>query len=379
VANGPQEIDIVEWMRMTALELVGQAGLGYSFGTLEGRNDKFNQTLKEFASTSASLVVARNFLPYLTKVFHPKVLKFMGKAIPWGALNRIIELTDTMNANAREIYDTKKRLLESGHSTTVKQVGDGKDIISLLIQANAAASDEGRLSEEEVLAQMTLLIFAATETTSSALSRILHLLSLHPGVQDKLREELKRAHEGNEELTHDQLVSLPYLEAVCRETLRVYSPAVGVMRTTKSDVVLPLSTPIHDVNGRRIYEIAIPKNTNVFLHIWNLNRDPSIWGDDAAEWKPERWLEPLPESVEAAKIQGVYANTMTFIGGGRACIGFKFSQLEMKVVLSLLIPAFRFTPSKHEIIWKSGGASSPSVKGSPGPFRSSLPMIVSRV
>jgi len=49
VANGPQEIDIVAWIRKTALELIGQAGLGYSFGTLEGRNDKFNQTLKEFA------------------------------------------------------------------------------------------------------------------------------------------------------------------------------------------------------------------------------------------------------------------------------------------------------------------------------------------
>jgi len=77
-------------------------------------------------------VVARNLLPYFTKVFHPKVLKFMGKAIPWRALNRIIELTDSMNANAREIYETKKRLLESGDSATVKQVGDGKDIISLL-------------------------------------------------------------------------------------------------------------------------------------------------------------------------------------------------------------------------------------------------------
>ena len=66
-----------------------------------------------------------------------------------------------------------------------------------------------------------MLIFAGTETTFSALSRVLHLLSLHPHVQDKLREELKRAHEQNEELTYDQLVSLPYLEAVCRETLRV--------------------------------------------------------------------------------------------------------------------------------------------------------------
>jgi hypothetical protein len=49
VANGPQEIDIVEWMRMTALELIGQAGLGYSFGTLERRNNKFSQTINEFA------------------------------------------------------------------------------------------------------------------------------------------------------------------------------------------------------------------------------------------------------------------------------------------------------------------------------------------
>ena len=68
---------------------------------------------------------------------------------------------------------------------------------------------------------------AATDTTSNALSRILHLLSLHPDVQDKLRDELKEACEDNEELTHDRLVSLPYLEAVCRETLRLYVTSLG--------------------------------------------------------------------------------------------------------------------------------------------------------
>jgi len=73
--------------------------------------------------------------------------------------------------------------------------------------------------------------------------------------------------------------------------------------STRSDVVLPLSMPIHNVNGHKIYEIAIPKNTNIFLYIWNLNCDPTIWGDDAAKWRPERWLAPLPETVEAAKIQ----------------------------------------------------------------------------
>ena len=68
-----------------------------------------------------------------------------------------------------------------------------------------------------------VFLITGTDTTSSALSRILHLLSLHPDVQNKLRKELKEAHEdnGSKELTHDPLVSLPFLEAMCRETLRL--------------------------------------------------------------------------------------------------------------------------------------------------------------
>ena len=67
-----------------------------------------------------------------------------------------------------------------------------------------------------------VFVLAATDTTSSALSRILHILALHPDIQDKLRVELKEACEDNEEPTHDKLASLPLLEAVCRETLRLY-------------------------------------------------------------------------------------------------------------------------------------------------------------
>ena len=81
------------------------------------------------------------------------------------------------------------------------------------------------------------------------------------------------------------------------------------MSSTLNDVVLPLSTPINGADGRLMHEVFIPENTNVYLHIYNLNRDTSIWGDDATEWKPERWLAPLPNTVAEANIQGVYANT----------------------------------------------------------------------
>lgn len=75
------------------------------------------------------------------------------------------------------------------------------------------------------------LIFAATDTTSSALSRIFQLLSEHHDVQQKLREEIIAAKGEREEIPYDELSSLPYLDAVCRETLRLYEiriPSVGI-------------------------------------------------------------------------------------------------------------------------------------------------------
>lgn len=70
---------------------------------------------------------------------------------------------------------------------------------------------------------LRLLIFAAMDTTSSALTRILHVLSENQDVQDKLREEVLNAYKSSEsgDLDYDTLHELPYLEAVCRETLRL--------------------------------------------------------------------------------------------------------------------------------------------------------------
>ena len=61
------------------------------------------------------------------------------------------------------------------------------------------------------------------DTTSGALGRILSLLSIHQDVQNKLRQEITKARKSGEDLSYDDLVALPYLDAVCRETLRVYA------------------------------------------------------------------------------------------------------------------------------------------------------------
>ena len=67
-----------------------------------------------------------------------------------------------------------------------------------------------------------VLTFAAMDSTSGALAKILFLLSIHQDVQNKLRQEIAEARKSGD-LGYDELVALPYLDAVCRETLRLYA------------------------------------------------------------------------------------------------------------------------------------------------------------
>lgn len=81
-----------------------------------------------------------------------------------------------------------------------------------LLATHASATDE----------LCSTLLFAATDTTSGALSRTVHLLAEHPEVQQKLREEIIAAKGTRDQIPYDELSALPYLDAVCRETLRLY-------------------------------------------------------------------------------------------------------------------------------------------------------------
>lgn len=74
------------------------------------------------------------------------------------------------------------------------------------------------------------------------------------------------------------------------------------------DTVLPLTTPIQGVDGTQLHEIAIPKGTLLLPSCQACNTLKTVWGEDAEEWKPDRWLSPLPPSVVEARIPGVYSN-----------------------------------------------------------------------
>ncbi|EIW54967.1 cytochrome P450 [Trametes versicolor FP-101664 SS1] len=361
--EGSSEVDMVGWMGRTALELMGQAGLGYSFDPLVAdAADEYGEAIKKLVPSLAQVRGLHQYIPLFEAIVPAGLRRTVAELIPAPPLKRIMHIVDTLGTRSTEIFQAKKKALLAGDEALKEQVGEGKDLISVLLKANMAASEEDKLPEDELIGQMSTLTFAAMDTTSNALSLTLWRLAQNPEAQNTLRKEILEAQEarGGGDIGYDDLVALPYLDAVCRETLRVHTPSPFRFRETHRDVVLPLSEPVRGKDGRMMHELHIPKNTSVFIGINASNTNQALWGPDAYEWKPERWLAPLPDAVLDAKIPGVYANLMTFWGGGRACIGFKFSQLEMKVVLAVLLSHFTFELTEKRIWWNMATVQYPS-------------------
>jgi cytochrome P450 len=283
VQNDPQEIDVLGWMARTALELIGQSGFGYSFDDMieDVPKHKYSIVIKDLVPKLSEMGFAmRYILPWGLRLFSTKVRTFIMNATPWKTLHEVRDMVNYMHQLSGEIYQEKKCALEEGDEAMLKQIGQGKDLLSIMMKENMKADVENRLPEEEMIAQMSTFIFAAMDTTSNGMSRILHLLALHPEVQDKMRQEIINVREERQgqKLDYDELVALPYLDAVCRETLRLYAPLSRLSRKTSEDVVVPLSQPVRGIDGTEITDIFLPKATTVMISILNANRSPELWG-----------------------------------------------------------------------------------------------------
>ncbi|KAJ6468565.1 cytochrome P450 [Mycena vitilis] len=371
VSGGPKEVDMASVFTRTSLELIGRSGLGYSFDplTLDCPKNEYAETIKNLMPVLSKMPLVLLLVPTVIKIGSGNFRRWvLDNILRFKSLHRVRDMVDLMNNTAKEILQGKKAALESGDLQSEENMNSGTDIMSILLRENLTADEASRLTDAELLAQTSAIIFAAMDTTSSGLSRVFHVLASLPEVQERLRAEIMEAFahaDGEDHLDHDQIVELPYLDSVLRETLRLYPPvAPVVVRETIAPTMLPLSVPITATDGTTLSSIPLPKGTPVSIAIAKANHNPAIWGADALEFKPERWVDGRAGSKDV-KMPGVWGGTMTFIGGGRSCIGFKFSQLEMKVVLCVLLRSFRFSLSEEKTVSfrMFGSITGPTVNG----------------
>ncbi len=178
------------------------------------------------------------------------------------------------------------------------------DILSLLLQAK---HEDGRpMGDRELRDELMTLLVAGHETTATALSWAIELLSRHPEVLERLEGSVAAGEEA-------------YLDAVIKETLRLRPVIALVLRR----LVEPM-----EIGGR-----LLPAGANVAPSIYLIHRDPEIY-PEPERFRPERFLEDP-------------AGTYTWIpfgGGVRRCLGAAFAEFEMAVVLKELIARRRIRP-----------------------------------
>ncbi|KAG5634929.1 hypothetical protein H0H81_000305 [Sphagnurus paluster] len=160
LVDGPREINVLQWMTRAALEMIGQSGLGHSFDSLEdeGSENNYTKSVKEILPTAFKFIFIQEFLLVtLVKIGSLELRRAFLDLLPFKSVRKLIAMTDVLDTTSREILDGKQRAFEKGDEAIKQQVGQGKDIISILMKANVAASERERLSNEEVLGEVTIL------------------------------------------------------------------------------------------------------------------------------------------------------------------------------------------------------------------------------
>ncbi|KAG6382002.1 cytochrome P450 [Boletus reticuloceps] len=244
------------------------------------------------------------------------------------------------------VTEVGKKMVQEKAETLLEGKGS-RDVFSLLVKANMDTEAKNKLTEEELLAQMCTILLAGHETTSNSLSWILLELARQPKVQSRLRTEIRETEaairaRGDTQFTMADFDAMPFTSAVIKEGLRYHPVVPHVHRIAGRDDVLPLSRPITTESGEVTNEIFVPKGTRIVASIAAYNRDTELWGDDAHEFNPDRWLDGVASGKKPVSI-GVYSNLMTFIGGVRACLGWRFAVIEIQAFLVEIIGKFEVT------------------------------------
>jgi cytochrome P450/NADPH-cytochrome P450 reductase len=215
-----------------------------------------------------------------------------------------------MRKLCRDIIQKRKSQKES----------ESHDLLGALLEGRDANTGEG-LSDDSIIDNMITFLIAGHETTSGLLSFAFYYLLANPRTMEKARQEVDEV-SGGEPITVQHLSKLPYLNAVLKEALRLQPTAPGFTLSASKDEV---------IGGKYL----IPANTPLVILLYMLHQDKAVYGEDAAEFKPERMLD--------GNFNKLPPNSWKPFGNGmRGCIGRAFATQEALLIVAMLLQNFAF-------------------------------------
>jgi cytochrome P450 len=301
-------VEIREWASRATLDIIGVAGMGKDFDSISNPENELNETYKSiFASNRGARIV---------QVILMLLPQWLAAALPLKRNDEIGQAIKTIRKVSGELIKDKRAQIARGEKPAL-------DILSV-------AMESGGFSDDDLVNQLMTFLAAGHETTASAMAWAVYLLCKHPETQTRLREELKAEIPGlldpNSQISSAEIDRLPYLNAILNETMRVFPPVPLTLREAACDTT--------------IQGAFVPRGTTVVICPWAVNTSTHLWGPDAREFKPERWLGQGKANTGGAESN--YAIT-TFLHGPRSCIGKDFAKAEFACLVASLVGRFEIS------------------------------------
>lgn len=315
-------IKFTSWLSRCTLDIIGLTGMGFDFNAINDPNSELNETYRGIFSPSKQ---ARNL--QIASMFIPTPILRM---IPVARNTQMANAAETIRRTSRQVIKEKKQKMIDAKGERVD-----KDILSVALES-------GGFTDENLVDQTMTFLAAGHETTSSATSWALYALARDQKIQGRVREEVRqKLPSPNDEdavVTAEMVDQCHYLHAVCNEVLRFYAPVPLTRREASKDTTI-LGTPIK-------------KGTDIIVAPSAVNLSQAMWGQDAAEFKPERWMGKNANSGGATS----NFSMLTFLHGPRSCIGQAFSKQEFACLLASIVGYYQFElhPKDKEVEVQSG-------------------------
>ncbi|GLJ19639.1 hypothetical protein SUGI_0355690 [Cryptomeria japonica] len=269
----------------------------------------FKMLLEEFVSLLGAFDIAY-YLPFLNLV-DPQGIVFSMK-------------------NLRKKIDVYMKKLLQDHRE--KRGEHARDLIDVLISATDNNEIQSDNNDDVVKANALSLISAGTETSSVTIEWALSAMIQHPDILCKAQQELNLHVGRNRLMEESDLHKLKYLQAILKETLRLYPAAA-------------LSVPHESIEACTVGGYLIPAGTQLLVIVWAIQRDPTVW-ERPTEFDPERFLN----SGKEIDVKGQDFNLFPFGSGRRICPGMPLALIMVTYTLGRLLQSFEWFVPEGTVI-----------------------------
>ncbi|XP_006825135.1 cytochrome P450 10-like [Saccoglossus kowalevskii] len=291
--------EVYKW----ALECVGTLALGTRLGCMERNIQSGSDTQKMITATLGFFDTMRDL------TFSMPLYKFGIYNKTWKQFEKHHEtFYKIAEKHIKKALDKLKRLSREGR---LEEESKECSLLSYLLSKKS-------LSSEEIAMVPVDIMQGGVDTTSHTAIFIMYQLATNPDAQEKLHQEVDSVLANSQEMTLESLQNIPYLKACVKETHRMMPTIDGTTRIPDKDIVL---SGFH-----------IPAKTVVRTHcIAGLMHE---YFDEPHVFKPERWLRVSSEEIDHHLL-------LPYGGGTRMCIGRRFAEQELHILIAKLIKNFR--------------------------------------